>query len=83
MSNQKHPEIIKAMVRMKGKSLSQLATEKGVSVSAVTGALRRPQPKGEKIIAEYLGVTPYELWPDRWTKDGQRIMPRYAYKYIG
>lgn len=83
MSAQKgmHPEQIKAQVRMRGKTLAQLARDHEVSQSAVTKALREPCTVGEKIIANFLGFPLHSLWPERWTVCGQRIRPRYAYKY--
>jgi Ner family transcriptional regulator len=48
----------------------------------LTKALYEPQPKGEQVIADFLGVALHELWPARWTIDGRRIRPRYAHKYI-
>ena len=44
-------------------------------------ALRKPSTAGEMAIAKVLGKPLYELWPERWTKDGRRIRPRYTYLY--
>jgi Ner family transcriptional regulator len=33
-------------------------------------ALRRPWPKAEKIIADYIGTTPQAIWPSRYNEDG-------------
>ncbi len=77
-----HPELIKAEVRMRGTNLTKLAIENGMHRTALTKAIYEPLTKGEKIIAEFLGVSLHELWPDRWTVNGQRIRPRYAHKYI-
>ena len=83
MSAQKgmHPELIKAQIRMRGKTLTQLALENKLSPTAVAAALRKPMLSGEKAIASFLGLPPYLIWPDRWTQDGQRVRPRYRYKY--
>lgn len=77
-----HPELIKAEVRMRGTNLTQLGLDHGLHRTTLTKALYEPQPKGEKVISEFLGVPLYELWPCRWTADGRRIRPRYAHKYI-
>lgn len=77
-----HPELIKAEVRMRGTNLTQLAIDKGMHRTALTKAIYVPLTKGEQIISDFLGVPLHELWPDRWTKDGRRIRPRYAHKYI-
>lgn len=77
-----HPELIKAQVRMRGTNLTQLGLAHGLHRTTLTKALYEPQPKGEQVIADFLGVALHELWPARWTIDGRRILPRYAHKYI-
>lgn len=57
---------IKAMVHRKGKSLRDLALESGLSESACRVALIRPLPAGEAAIADFLGLTLQDLWPDRY-----------------
>ena len=76
-----HPELIKAQIRMKGKTLTQLAAENELSTTAVVAALRKPMTSGEKVISKFLDIAPHLIWPDRWTTDGQRIRPRYKHKY--
>jgi Ner family transcriptional regulator len=61
-----HPEDIKAAIRKKRKTLSQLSLDNGYNVHAVRQALRRPWPNVERIIGEFLGVAPSVLWPDRY-----------------
>lgn len=68
-----HPELIKAAIRMRGKTLSELALENGLDESAVRAALIRSQPRAEKVIAEYLEVPLHELWPSRYDSEGLRI----------
>ncbi len=76
-----HSELIKARVRMAGYTLADVAHIAGIGESTVRQALLRPSAAGEKAIAIILGMPLYELWPDRWTQDGKRIRPRYAYLY--
>jgi Ner family transcriptional regulator len=68
-----HPELIKAAIRMRGKTLSDLSLENGLDESAVRAALIRSQPQAEKVIAAYLGVPLQELWPERYDSEGLRI----------
>ncbi|NBB17006.1 transcriptional regulator [Caulobacter sp. SLTY] len=68
-----HPEEIKAMIRMRGMTLSRLATKNGLSESACRAALIRPQPEAEKVISKFLGVALHELWPDRYDESGGRV----------
>ena len=78
-----HPEDIKAAVRKKeGKSLSALAREANLSESSLHKALKVPCPAGEKVISAYLGRPLHELWPERWTVDGQQVRPRWRHKYF-
>ena len=69
-----HPEQIKAAIRMKGSSMSELARQWGVHETAVRHTVRNmPYPHIEGLIAEYLGTTPQKLWPQRFGPDGKRI----------
>ena len=77
-----HPELIKAQVRMRGTTLTQLAVDKGMHRTALIKACHKPLSRAEKIISDFLQVPLHELWPSRWTADGHRIRPRYAHKYI-
>ena len=76
-----HPEVIRAEIKMKGLSLADVAAMAGIGESTVRQALRKPSTAGEMAIAKVLDKPLYELWPERWTKDGRRIRPRYAYLY--
>lgn len=76
-----HKEDIKAAIRKKGLSLTALAITHSLPEASVRNALSRPLVSGEKAIASFLDVPLHELWPERWTKSGQRIRPRYAHKY--
>lgn len=67
-----HRERIKAELRIRYGSITDLAVRWGYHRAAVSHALRRPlfsQPLEIKI-ADALGVTPHTLWPDRWTPEG-------------
>lgn len=65
-----HPEEIKAAIRMRGSSMAELSRQHGYGISAVRQVLRRPWPAIERIVADYLGVEPQEIWPDRYGEDG-------------
>ena len=56
--------------------MRQLAFSHGyTNASSLKSALDRPWPKGEKIIAEALGLTPDIIWPERHKK---RKLKKYA-----
>lgn len=76
-----HPEMIKAKLRMAGYTLSDVARIAQVDTSTVRLALRKPSLAGEKAIAAIMQKPLHELFPDRWTKDGKRIRPRYRHLY--
>ena len=67
-----HPELIRANLRIKGYTLEKVAEEAKIGASTVRQALT---------IAKILEKPLHELWPERWTKDGKRIRPRYAHLY--
>lgn len=76
-----HPELIRAHLRIKGYTLEDVAKKANIGNSTVRQALTKPSTAGEKAIAEILNKPLHELWPERWTKDGKRIRPRYAHLY--
>ncbi|WP_419799680.1 MAG: helix-turn-helix domain-containing protein [Terasakiella sp.] len=55
--------------------MASLARYHGVSDSVVRAALIRPQPTGNKIIADCLGVPLHSLWPEWYNEHGRRIPP--------
>ena len=61
-----HAEDVKAAIRKKGLTLSALSKKHQYSDSYLRGTLIRRRPHGEEIIARFLGVSPAEIWPDRY-----------------
>lgn len=59
-------EWIKFQLAVRGYSLAALAREHGVTRQQPQAALTRPYPKWERIIAEHLGMTPQQIWPERY-----------------
>ena len=72
----KNPEDIKAAVRKTGISLAELARQNGLDESTTRAALRRPQPSGNAAIAERLGKSLHEIWPEWFDETGNRISSR-------
>ncbi|WP_416305175.1 helix-turn-helix domain-containing protein [Neptunicella sp. SCSIO 80796] len=68
-----HRADIVAAIHKEGTTLRKLSIKHGYSVSAFGLALNRPYPKVEKIIANFLNATPQQIWPSRYTEDGQPI----------
>jgi len=75
-----HPEDIKAAIRRSGLSLGGLAARVDLAPSTIQAALRRPQPSGNRAIADHLGVELHVLWPQFYDCSG-RLRPT-AYKSI-
>jgi Ner family transcriptional regulator len=68
-------------LRLRGTSLRRLAAENGVSQQAMSHALVSPSSHLEEVIAQALGLTAQQLFPERfdalgnrlsWTRDQQR-----------
>ncbi len=55
---------------LKGTSLAALARELGVRPTTIYQAFDRPYPRMEQAIAEAVGITPQELFPERYREDG-------------
>jgi Ner family transcriptional regulator len=61
-------EYIKYRIRIQYGTIRALAKQSGVIPEYLTDTLLRPRPKGEGIIARALGVSPAEIWPERYTE---------------
>ncbi len=66
-----HPEDVKAAIRKRGKTLSDLSRDHQFSEAYLRNALCRPLFEAEQIIARFLGVPAQEIWPDRYNTDGE------------
>jgi len=71
-----HPEDIKAAIRKRGITLTDLARRNDLDPSTVIQACHRPLYAGERVIAEFLGVPATQIWPDRYDGQGQPRHPR-------
>ncbi|ARO92992.1 transcriptional regulator [Salmonella enterica] len=63
-----HPADIIAGLRKRGTSLAALSRQAGLASSTLANALNRRWPKGERLIAEALGIAPEQIWPSRYHK---------------
>ncbi|EDR2589660.1 transcriptional regulator [Salmonella enterica subsp. enterica] len=63
-----HSADIIAGLRKRGTSLAALSRQAGLASSTLANALVRHWPKGERLIAEELGVAPEQIWPSRYRK---------------
>ena len=78
-----HKEDIKSLIRKRGKTLSQLARENGLSEYAISAALCVPFPAAERVISKFIQKDLHEIWPDRYDAKGNRILsPRPQYRQV-
>jgi Ner family transcriptional regulator len=63
-----HRADIVAALHKAGWSLRQLSLQSGLATRTLNGALDRPYPKAESIIAAAIGVAPDIIWPERYAK---------------
>ena len=61
-----HSADVIAALKKRGTSLAAVSREAGLASSTLANALMRRWPKGERLIAAALGVTPEEIWPSRY-----------------
>ncbi|WP_312375741.1 helix-turn-helix domain-containing protein [Pseudomonas oryzihabitans] len=73
-------EWIKFQLRVRGKTIADLAREIGLNERALRSAKQRAYPRVEREIAKALGLQPVQLWPERWHTDGtpHRLRPNRA-----
>ena len=64
-----HVEDIKASLRKQGWTLASIAKELDIGPSAVSHALTRQRSRRvEQVIARKLGLSPHEIWPQRYKR---------------
>ncbi|MGL9774773.1 MAG: helix-turn-helix domain-containing protein [Sodalis sp. (in: enterobacteria)] len=61
-----HKADIIAALRKCGTSLAALSRAFGLSPTTLSNTLHRPWPKGEKVIAEVIGVPAAEIWSSHY-----------------
>lgn len=54
-------------------TLKSLSVKAGLSPSTLKNALRMSYPKGERIIAEAIGVPPQMIWAKRYAERENRL----------
>lgn len=69
-----HRADILAAIKKKGGTLAQLSRDNGLHERTLYNALERHWPKGEQIIADYIGVATHTIWPERYvlSKNGNK-----------
>ncbi|AHJ75577.1 helix-turn-helix domain-containing protein [Kosakonia sacchari] len=73
--NWHHADIIAAL-RKRNTSMAAVSRAAGLSSSTLANALTRPWPRGERLIAEAIGVPASEIWPSRYFDSQGQEIPR-------
>ena len=68
-----HRADIMAEVRKKGSTLAGVGRRAGLSRATMSWALMKPHPRANAAIAEFLGRSLHELWPQWFDLTGTRI----------
>lgn len=66
-----HPADVVAEIRKAGTTLSALSRQHGYHAQSLQVVLRRAWPRGERIVAQRLGLRPLAIWPSRYHADGR------------
>lgn len=61
-----HRADIIAAIKKTGTTMSALGRKNGLAATTLSNTLRAPWPKGERIIADQIGVEPDVIWPSRY-----------------
>lgn len=61
-----HRADIIAALKKRGWSIRALAAQANVHPTTLYGALVKPYPKSERVIADALGMKPEHIWPQRY-----------------
>ncbi len=70
-----HRADIVAALKKNNWNVRKLSLYHGYKYSALSNALERPWPKGERLIAEAIGEKPENIWPSRYEyRNRQPIM---------
>ena len=68
-----HPADVLAALKKRGHSLAGLSVANGYHPTAAGKALKQPWPAIERLLAEAIGMTPREIWPNRYDSEGNPL----------
>jgi Ner family transcriptional regulator len=66
-----HRADVIAGLKKRGWSMASLSRKHGLQSGTLYNALVAPWPKGERLIADAIGVTPQDIWPSRYKQEVQ------------
>ena len=68
-----HNADVIAALRKIGTNMAKLSRDSGLASNTLSNVLHRPWPKGEKIVADALGLYPSDIWPERYQKSYKHV----------
>lgn len=68
-----HAADIVAALKKCGTNLSRLGLDHGFGESTLRAALHKPHPRAQALIANTIGKSLHEIWPQWFTPSGARI----------
>lgn len=60
-------------LKRRGTNIEKLSREAGLADKTLRNALEKKWPKGEKIIADAIGVRPEAIWPSRYKNSSVNV----------
>jgi Ner family transcriptional regulator len=66
---------IKVRLWEAGVSFASIAKAEGLDRKTPQVVLTKPYPRIERVVAEHLGMTPAEIWPERYTGHRSALAP--------
>ncbi len=68
-----HPADIKAALEKVGFTLADVSRLEGLQPRTAPEVMRKPYPRIERAIANILGFSPQEIWPNRYDAKGRPL----------
>ncbi|MFC5555239.1 helix-turn-helix domain-containing protein [Methylobacterium iners] len=67
-------QAVLAEIRRRGSSISDLSRANGLSRGTLYSAFYKRYPKGQLLIADFLGIRRHDIWP-RWYGPDDTLLP--------
>lgn len=67
-------QAIVAEIRRRGSTISQLSRDNSLARGTLQGVFYRRYPRGQTIVANFIGRAKHELWP-QWYGEDDKLLP--------
>lgn len=64
-----HQQDIQHAIRKRGTTLAELSRQSGLARGTLQTIFYKRYPRGQQIVADFIGVSLHELWPDWYGPD--------------